>query len=313
MNLRAHAAERHGQEVAAGGCRVLREASQARGTASAAGNHEEQSKLRTLESERSILVRNISTIYRTAVMELDRKNTEIKGLRTQLEQQQQRQQQQQQQQIQQQEWPLSTEPMVLPPPPPLPPQLPRAPTNVAATPCVPQPPSAPSTLDSDQQGYTLSTSHEPDPFQDGGRRRSDGERAERGRHGSREPEMSRRGSEERMANKYDGRHRSGDAWLSGSKQRERGRDSRERRDEDRERRVDGSRHGKDTLSRHEGSSSGRDRDGERGRRKEEVKEGEERSRASGRDRDRERGDRAGRHGEAEGAKRHSLKDARGRS
>eukprot|EP00967_Tisochrysis_lutea_P057101 scaffold72332_cov15-Tisochrysis_lutea.AAC.1 len=129
MNLRAHAAERHGQEVAAGGCRVLREASQARGTASAAGNHEEQSKLRTLESERSILVRNISTIYRTAVMELDRKNTEIKGLRTQLEQQQQRQQQQQQQQIQQQEWPLSTEPMVLPPPPPLPPQLPRAPTN----------------------------------------------------------------------------------------------------------------------------------------------------------------------------------------
>jgi len=38
----------------------------------------------TLTNERKVLVRNISTIYRTAVLELERKSAEIKGLRSQL-------------------------------------------------------------------------------------------------------------------------------------------------------------------------------------------------------------------------------------
>ncbi|KAF5828415.1 hypothetical protein DUNSADRAFT_17650 [Dunaliella salina] len=283
--------------------------------------HKQEEQLRTLESERSVLVRNISTIYRTAMMELGRKNTEIKGLRMQLEQQQQQQQPPQQQPPQQQK-PLSTESTVLPPPPSLPAQPPHAPASVTAAAGMPQPPLVQCTLESRQQGFTQSTRSEPGQFQGGERRRSSSghtqqTRVERDRHCSREPEVARRGSEERAASRHDGRSRSGDAWVSESKRTERGQDSRERKDEGYERRRDGSRQGKDTHGRLEGSGLFRERDfGGRGRGKEEVEEGEDRSRAARRDRDRERGDRAGRRGEAEETKRHSSEDAvrkRGRS
>jgi len=63
-------------------------------------------------------VRNISTIYRTAVTELDRKNTEIKGLRAQLEQ------------LQQQHPPPTVRPeLPVPPLPPPPPAAPLKPTQ----------------------------------------------------------------------------------------------------------------------------------------------------------------------------------------
>mmetsp|Transcript_38116 Transcript_38116/g.84935 ORF Transcript_38116/g.84935 Transcript_38116/m.84935 type:complete len:287 (+) Transcript_38116:98-958(+) len=46
----------------------------------------EQGKVSNLESERAVLVRNISCLYKTAVMELERKTGELKSLRNELDQ-----------------------------------------------------------------------------------------------------------------------------------------------------------------------------------------------------------------------------------
>lgn len=208
-------------------------------------------QVQALESERTVLVRNISSLYRTAVMELDRKNTEIKGLRSQLEQAEQQKQQlthklSQHSRSEHKHNPAAVTPtFALPPPPPLP-------LHTASAPVLSPPPAAGTSDRGTAREHSKRVQHQ-DHRHDKGHRAS-----------SREDEGSRRRSTEPKSGGKDGDGRA--ARVSAERGREGGREGREQEAE----RGDRSR--KNESGRHESRGRGdrdRDREEERKRRRDE--------------------------------------------